>query len=229
MTMAKIIKGDCFRVLDEGIHADLGRSIIVTDPPFNIRYHYHEYMDSLKPDEYMKNLSHLFDFGIPVVMVNYPETLYRLSAITGQVPERVVSWVYPSNTGRQHRDIAFYGISPDFRKVTQPYKNPNDKRIRKLIEKGSTGSRIYDWWQVNQVKNVSREKTGHPCQMPLEVMTNIIGILPDDAIIIDPYAGSGTTLVAAERMGRESIGIEIDETYVDIITERLKKEDEKDR
>ena len=125
--------------------------------------------------------------------------------------------------------MLFYGISPDFRKVTQPYKNPNDKRIRKLIEKGSTGSRIYDWWQVNQVKNVSREKTGHPCQMPLEVMTNIIGILPDDAVIIYPYAGSGTTLVAAERMGRESIGIEIDETYVDIITERLKKEDERCR
>ena len=53
--------------------------------------------------------------------------------------------------------------------------------------------------------------------------------VPDDAVIIDPYAGSGTTLVAAERMGRESIGIEIDETYVDIIKERLKKEDEKDR
>ena len=223
---ARIITGDCMQVLDRGIDTDLERSIIVTDPPFNIGYHYHEYSDALKSDEYMKMLSHLFDFGIPVVMVNYPETLYRLSAVTGQVPERVVSWVYPSNTGRQHRDIAFYGIRPDFRKVTQPYRNPNDKRIKKLIEKGRTGSRIYDWWQVNQVKNVSREKTGHPCQMPLEVMTNIIGILPDDAVIIDPYAGSGTTLVAAERMGRESIGIEIDETYVDIIKKRIVNEEE---
>ena len=94
------------------------------------------------------------------------------------------------------------------------------------MAKGRTGSRIYDWWQVNQVKNVSREKTSHPCQMPLEVMTNIIGVLPDDAVIIDPYAGSGTTLVAAERMGRESIGIEIDETHVDIIKERLEQEEE---
>ena len=227
--MARIITGDCMQVLDGGIDADMERAIIVTDPPFNIGYHYNKYGDALKPDEYMKMLAHLFDFGIPVVMVNYPETLYRLSAVTGHVPERVVSWVYPSNTGRQHRDIAFYGVKPDFRKVTQPYRNPNDKRIKKLIEKGRTGSRIYDWWQVNQVKNVSREKTSHPCQMPLEVMTNIIGILPDDAVIIDPYAGSGTTLVAAERMGRESIGIEIDETYVDIIMERLKKEDEKDQ
>ena len=42
-----------------------------------------------------------------------------------------MSWVYNSNTGKQHRDIAFFGVKPDFRKVGQDYKNPTDKRIAK--------------------------------------------------------------------------------------------------
>lgn len=54
-------------------------------------------------------------------------------SFVSEAPERVVSWVYNSNTRKQHRDVAFYGVKPDFNKVKQPYKNQNDKRIRKLM------------------------------------------------------------------------------------------------
>ena len=74
---------------------------------------------------------------------------------------------------------------------------------------------------INQVKNVSKQKTGHPCQMPLKVMENVIGVLPDDVTIIDPFCGSGTTLVAAKKLNRKYVGIEIDENYVAIAKERL--------
>jgi DNA modification methylase len=137
------------------------------------------------------------------------------------VPTKVVSWVYNSNTGKQHRDIAFFGVKPDFRKVTQPYKNPNDKRIRARIAAGKTGGRLYDWWNINQVKNVSAEKTEHPCQMPVEVMKNVIGILPEEYTIIDPFMGSGTTGVACRLLNRDFIGIELDEKYFNIAKERL--------
>lgn len=112
-------------------------------------------------------------------------------------------------------------------KVRQPYKNLNDKRIIERIENGSDGGRLYDWWEINQVKNVSNDKTTHPCQMPIKVMKNIIGILPYDAIIIDPFAGSGTTCLAVQIMNEEQnanrkyIGIEIDETYYKIAKNRL--------
>lgn len=112
--------------------------------------------------------------------------------------------------------------------VKQPYKNPNDKRIQERIKRGCLGAKLYDWWNINQVKNVSKEKTNHPCQMPLEVMTNIIGILPYDAIIIDPFMGSGTTGVAVQEMNkiqnanREFVGIEIDEEYYNIAKQRIK-------
>ena len=96
------------------------------------------------------------------------------------IPTKVVSWCYNSNLPRQHRDIAFYNVKPDFRKVRQPYKNPTDKRIRELVASGSKGSPLYDWWQIQQVKNVSKDKQKHPCQMPLEVMERIVGILVHD-------------------------------------------------
>lgn len=112
-------------------------------------------------------------------------------------------------------------MKPDFNAVRQPYKNPNDKRIKKRIAEGKTGCKLYDWWNVNQVKNVSKEKTKHPCQMPLEVMKNIIGILPKDYIIIDPFMGSGTTGVACLELGRDFIGIELDEKYFNIAQQRI--------
>ena len=164
----------------------------------------------------------------PCVVVHYPEALYKLSFELGYAPERCVSWVYNSNTARQHRDIAFFRIKPDFNKVRQPYKNLTDKRIQKRIAEGKTGAKLYDWWNINQVKNVSKEKTQHPCQMPLEVMKNIIGILPDDYIIIDPFMGSGTTGVACKLLKRDFIGIEVDKTYFEIAKERIENAEGED-
>ena len=86
------------------------------------------------------------------------------------------------------------------------------------------GGRLYDWWNVNQVKNVSKSNIDHPCVMPVEVMEKIVGILPDDATIIDPFMGSGTTGVACKHLKRKFIGIEMDEKYFEIAKERIAKE-----
>ena len=131
--------------------------VIVTDPPFNIGYHYNSYKDNMDEEQYYSFLDDVLSmYYIPFVVIHYPEALYKLSFQVGVFPERVVSWVYNSNTAKQHRDIAFFGIKPDFRKVTQPYKNPNDKRIKERIAEGKTGCKLYDWWEINQVKNVSK-------------------------------------------------------------------------
>ena len=200
--------------------------IIVTDPPFNINYKYSKYCDNMDETEYYEMLSYFIN-DLPSIIVHYPEQLYKLSFQIGKFPEKVISWVYNSNTAKQHRDIAFFGIKPNMNQVRQPYKNPNDKRIKERIARGCEGAKLYDWWEINQVKNVSKEKTAHPCQMPLQVMKNIVGILPYDYVIIDPFMGSGTTGVAIVEMNkiqnanRKFVGIEIDEDYYDIASQRL--------
>lgn len=57
--------------------------------------------------------------------------------------------------------------------------------------------------------------------MPLEVMKNIIGIIPDDYVIFDPFMGSGTTGVACKELGRDFIGCEIDKEYYEIAKRRI--------
>ena len=61
----------------------------------------------------------------------------------------------------------------------------------------------------------------HPCQMPVEVMKNIVGMLPEESLVFDPFMGSGTTAVACIDLGYDFIGIEIDKQYYDIAKERI--------
>lgn len=214
----ELILGDALVEMPR-IKAKEAKFVIVTDPPFNVGYHYNTYKDDMDAEDYFEMLQSVFQYA-PFVVVHYPEEIYKIAFQVGEFPDKVVSWVYNSNTPRQHRDIAFFGVKPDFRQYGQPYKNLNDKRILKLVAEGHS-ARLYDWWEINQVKNVSKEKTEHPCQMPLEVMKRIIGILPIDYTIVDPFMGSGTTGLACKLLNRNFVGIELDKKYFEIAQQRI--------
>lgn len=219
MSKIELYNDDCLEILNR-IKKENKNIIIVTDPPFNQGYHYNTYKDNKEENEYFEWLIKVFE-GVPYVCIHYAESLYKLSAISGRIPTKVVSWVYNSNTAKQHRDIIFVDVKPNFKQVTQPYKNPNDKRIKERIARGILGGKLYDWWNENQVKNVSKEKTEHPCQMPLKVMENIVGILPKDCTVVDPFMGSGTTGVACKKHNIDFIGIEMDNKYFEIAKKRI--------
>jgi DNA modification methylase len=195
------------------------KGLTITDPPYNQSYKYSSYKDNLKLEEYIKLLKCI---KTPCVIIHYPEETINILSKCFDKCEQVVTWVYNSNTGKQSRTISWWGCKPDFNKFTQPYKNPNDKRVKKLIESGKTGAKLYDWWEINQVKNVSKEKTEHPCQIPEEIIKRIIlTTAKNEEVIIDPFAGSGTTLKIAKELGFSYIGYEIDENYIKIIKNRL--------
>jgi len=215
---SELYNGDVLEIIEK-LDIDWDKTVIVTDPPFNIGYHYNQYKDDLKESDYYKWLNDILRDRMSVV-IHYPEQMYKLSFQMENFPEKVISWVYNSNTAKQHRDIAFFNVKPDFRKVGQPYKNPKDKRIAKRIAEGKK-ARLYDWWNINQVKNVSKDKTEHPCQMPQEVMDRIVGILPEDITVLDPFMGSGTTGMACKKLGVNFIGIELDEKYFNIAKDRI--------
>ena len=68
---------------------------------------------------------------------------------------------------------------------------------------------------------VGRVEYGHPTQKPLALMEWCLGFLPDAKTILDPFMGSGTTLVACQRMGRQGTGIELDPDYFAIACRRV--------
>jgi site-specific DNA-methyltransferase (adenine-specific) len=67
-----------------------------------------------------------------------------------------------------------------------------------------------------------RERVGHPNQKPLDVILWCLGFTDGD--VLDPFMGSGTTLVAAKNLGRRAIGIEIEERYCEIAARRCSQE-----
>tara|TARA_S200002703_G_scaffold56712_3_gene49427 strand:- start:432 stop:1082 length:651 start_codon:yes stop_codon:yes gene_type:complete len=196
------------------------KGLTITDPPYNQGYHYNGYKDKISEDDYIDLLSKI---PTPCVIIHYPEETINLLPKAMKVKcNQVVCWVYNSNTGKQSRLISWWGCKPDFRKVRQPYKNLNDKRIQKRIAEGKTGAKLYDWWNINQVKNVSKEKTQHPCQIPEDLISKIIKTTAkENQIIIDVFAGSGTTSKVAYDLGYDTISYEIDKKYCEIINERI--------
>jgi DNA modification methylase len=205
--------------IEDFLHTDIcpDNAITISDPPYNVGYHYDNCDDNMTEEEYYQFIALVF--GSKSVIIHYPEPMYKISYALGKFPSKTVSWVYPSNTPRQHRTIAWFDCKPNFKKDGQDFKNPNDKRIAERILKGKK-ARLYDWWEINQVKNVSSEKTNHPCQIPLFLMERIIRITEPE-IVFEPFAGSGTTLLAATNLGIKSIGVEVSEQYCEVIAKRL--------
>ena len=205
---------------DDFRNCTIPKGITITDPPYNQGYAYNEYKDKISEIEYLSLLSKI---PTPCVIIHYPEeTINLLPKAINSKCEQVVCWVYNSNTGKQSRLISWWGCKPDFSKDRQPYKNLEDKRIRERILRGQTGSKLYDWWEINQVKNVGNEKTQHPCQIPEKVIKQIIlTTIKKKETIIDVFAGSGTTSKVALELGYESISYEIDKKYYEIARNRI--------
>jgi len=202
--------------------------IVITDPPYNVKYDYDTYDDNLTNKEYIKLISDIKLITDKIIIIHYPEETMKYFVPALGVPSDVITWCYNSNLpGRHSRLINFYGFKPDLMNVKFPYQNPTDKRIMQKVAEGSTGRRSYDWFNdINLEKNVTKtnQDNPHTCPLPLKLMERIIDYIPsefDDYIIVDLFSGSGTTLKACQNRGREFVGFELSSTYAEYSNKRL--------
>ncbi len=152
-------------------------------------------------------------------------------------PAKTVKW-YP----RKHDILLFYAKSIgsywDGSKATIPYKmigigkgdaifkrGDDAKRVKTLLERGKVPA---DWWADDFLTNISawkKERTGYPTQKPLALLERIIqaGSKKGD-LVLDPFCGCATTCIAAEKLGRKWVGIDISIKAYELVQTRLEKE-----
>lgn len=89
-------------------------------------------------------------------------------------------------------------------------------------EEATKGVPMGDVWEIGVLAPVSRERTGYPSQKPEALLERIVGALsnPGD-VVLDPYAGSGTTLAVAAKLGRVFVGMDASDVAVGIARTRL--------
>ena len=82
-----------------------------------------------------------------------------------------------------------------------------------------------DLWIIPNVKNNHIEKTDHPCQFPVELIERLVLSMSNEGDwVLDPFLGTGTSIIAAIRHGRRAVGAETVEKYVDLAKKRIQQE-----
>lgn len=221
---------------------------LLTDPPYNIGYKYKTYKDNLSWKEYyswqintLLEVKKILKPNGSILYLNYPEqaAIIWTKLIGDYKPIKWINWIYHQHTGgkplRKASRAWIWMSKNDFPYVGEEslrgeYRNPTDKRIQENMAKGMRPI-DYDWWEYEvddywmceQVKNVSKDKTSHPCQLPIEMIMRLVQVTcPEEGTVLDTYMGSGTTGVACVQTNRKFIGIEQDNEYFEIAVNRIK-------
>ncbi len=156
-----------------------------------------------------------------------------------------IVWGYQRWTGatknfqRMHDIILFYSQSENnyFNQQTEPY-SPKSKHKGKRFsttEKGRVVRQEYvdssreksmrDIWEISILNSQAKERTGYPTQKPLALLERIIQASSKKGeLVLDPFCGCATTCIAAEKLGRKWVGIDVSHKAYELVNMRLAKE-----
>ena len=241
-----VILDDCIAVMkhipDESI------DITFADPPFNLNKKYNGYKDKKEDNIYLdwcnqwlnemvritKPTGAIFIHNIPKWLTYYAALLNRIAIF-----KHWIAWDAPTSPmGKSlqpsHYGILYYVKNPKenkFYEIRYPHK-----RCRKcgylLKDYGGKkdglhpfGPLVSDTWtDIHRIKH-NKYRDEHPCQLPVHLLERIVLMSTDENdIVLDPFVGTGTSVLAAKRLGRRFIAIDIDEKYVDITKNKLNYE-----
>ena len=228
--------------------------LIVTSPPYNIgkRYEKKLHLDlyleqqarviaesarALSPrGSICWQVGNYVDAGaiIPLDVVLYP----IFSGLGLRMRNRII-WHFEHGlhcsrrfSGR-YETIIWFTKSDDYTFNLDPVRVPQKYPGKKYFKGAKTGTYSCnplgknpgDLWVIPNVKSNHVEKTGHPCQFPVELIERLVLALTDEAdSVLDPFLGTGTTIIAAIRHGRRGIGAETVPEYTALARNRIQQE-----
>jgi site-specific DNA-methyltransferase (adenine-specific) len=196
----KLFHGDCKELIPR-----LRFDVIVTDPPYGIshptNYHSRGRGKLARCNDYQEVQGDRQPFE-PSHLLGHPCVLWGANYYADKLPSKsgwlVWDKVRPDELDQATCELAWTSMVKGVR------------RFRFL-------------W--NGMMKAKDEKLVHPTQKPVALMTWVLSLrwLRGYKIVLDPYAGSGSTLLAALECGRKAMGIEVDERYCEIIAKRLER------
>lgn len=193
--------GDCLEHLDLLDQAD----VMVTDPPYGMAYESGWVRDRTRRPIHGDDTTELRDQVLA-------EWWGKPALVFGK-------WNQPRPANVRHRLIWSKGADPGMGDLKMPWGN-SDEEIY-VIGAGWAGARGANI--LVHPKPPVNNRPDHPTPKPVPLMEELIGKCPP-GVIVDPFAGSGSTLRAAKNLGRRAIGFEIEERYCEIAARRLAQE-----
>jgi len=229
-----IYNGDDLEVMKQ--FEDKSFDLVFTDPPYNVSQKnkiFRDYRNGKKADINM-------DFGEWDYNFNPVPFLQESKRLLGENGS-VVVWTSEQMYGEYRRWFAEHMYPkqllvwvktnplPQFRLVG--YRQATELLFWALKNKNTKDNPNFRFQTQSEMTNVfyapivgGKERTEHPTQKPLSITEKIIEIhCKEDGLILDPFMGSGTTLVAAKKLNRRAIGIELNKDYCDLAVRRVKE------
>lgn len=217
--------------------------LIFADPPFNIGYKYDIYEDRKKYDDYhawteqwmaacCKVLKEAGSFWV-AIGDDYAAEVRIIGRKLGLHLRNWIIWHYTfgQNTkrkfARSHTHLFYFVNDPgDFTFNDEAVRTFSDRQREYKDKRAHDKGKLPDdvWAEFPRVCGTFDERERwHPCQMPETLLARIIRACSNRGdTILDPLAGSGTTLAVAKKLSRHYVGIEISQDYVKNIEARLK-------
>jgi site-specific DNA-methyltransferase (adenine-specific) len=242
MELNKIYLGDCIKVMKSFSSNTI--DMVFADPPFNIGLKYDNYKDNKSYEEYYQWsnnwISETYRILKPTGSIyiaigdEFASEINIILKRTGYNFRNWIIWYYTfgqsqrKKFNRAHTHIFYFTKDKE-----NFFFNPEEIRIpsaRQLIYNDKrahpNGKIPDDVWEFSRVCGTFRERVGdHPCQMPESLLERIIkASSKEDDIVLDPFAGTGTTAAVAKRLKRKYITIEHSQKYYNVVSKRLNGE-----
>ncbi len=225
--------------------------LIVTSPPYNVDIHYESFRDDIPYEKYLEFTKKWLRKALRLVKPDGRMCLnIPLDKSKGRREEgfqsvyadilaiaKEVGWKYFSTIIWNESNISRRTAWGSWRSASAPYVIAPVEVIVVLYRnkwKKTSGSGISDITREEFIEwtngmwtfsGESRKKVGHPAPFPLELPKRCIKLFSFvDDVILDPFLGSGTTLLACALLNRRGIGVEIDRKYCELAKNRLMRE-----
>ncbi len=234
MNNIKVLSGDAlalFETID-----DESVDLIIADPPYNLGKNYGNNRDFREFDEYLdfsrKWLFHakrvLTPTGTIYIFMGVRFISYLYNILDREMMMLFNSWIvwhYTQGIGKtvgfspRHDDILLFTKSKNFTFNLDAVRVPQKYyRARNNMRGANPG----DVWEFSHVHYCNVNRQDHPTQKPEGLIERmILASSNKEDLVLDPFAGSGTTLRVCQQLNRSAIGFEINPEYVDMTKERL--------